>query len=63
MTQGKRTIAPMQLDKFKDNEVVIKGRKLNVRWMDSYLLVFSGDEHPYEFDEHNHPFKGRKYNK
>jgi hypothetical protein len=37
----------IELGKCTDGEIVIKGKKLRVEWLDSYILVWSEKEHPY----------------
>lgn len=41
----------VELDSIKDGKIVVKGRELRVRWMDSYVIIWSGKEHPYEKNE------------
>jgi len=38
---------PIQLSQTKENQIIITGKKLSCRWLDSYILIWSGDEHPH----------------
>ena len=38
----------MEIDKLSEDEIVIKGKRLSLRWLDSYLLIYSKEEHKYE---------------
>jgi hypothetical protein len=45
------TTAPLRLEEAggdeKNAKIVIKGRKLRLMWLDSYILCWSAEEHPY----------------
>jgi hypothetical protein len=46
MKSKARKVKPnLELATVEDNRIVIKGKKLDVRWLDSYILIWSGEEH------------------
>lgn len=40
--------ANMELENAGGDQIIIKGKKLSCRWIDSYLLVWSQEDHPYD---------------
>jgi len=38
----------LELERASDNQILINGKKLRVRWLDSYILIWSGEDHPYD---------------
>jgi hypothetical protein len=45
MKQDKPTI---HLDVASERKVLISGQDLNVEWLDSFILVWSGRDHPFK---------------
>ena len=37
----------IQLSKTKENQIIITGKKLSCEWLDSFILIWSGEEHKY----------------
>lgn len=35
-------------DETRGDKIVIKGKKLSLEWLDSYILVYSQEEHKYK---------------
>lgn len=35
----------LELDSIDEKKIVIKGKQLNVRWLDTYILIWSDKEH------------------
>jgi hypothetical protein len=38
----------IELAELTDSKIVIKGKKLKVRWLDSYLLIWSKEVNSYD---------------
>ena len=38
----------IQLSDIKSNQIIITGKELSCEWLDSFILVWSGEEHKYK---------------
>lgn len=38
----------IELEEVKRSKITVLGKDLNVRWFDSYIMIWSGKEHPHD---------------